>query len=80
MQSDENVSIGEDNQTNNTQARESDSELKSIHPHGLFIASLLLSAYEEFLENRRARLDAPRNSSYNRDKNICTGEGNGKLG
>jgi hypothetical protein len=82
MQSADHAAMGHQAQSNDLQNAESDSERNALHPHGLYIASLLLSAYAEFLENRRARaLDAPRNPSYNRDdKNICTGDENGTLG
>ncbi len=51
----------------------------SVHPHALYIAGLLLSAYQEFLEIRRT-IDASPNLRYNDDKNICSGDEDGKLG
>ncbi len=83
MPSCDQATMNGDHPTDNAQAHEpvSISDSNALHPHGLYIASLLLSAYDEFLEIRRARhLDAPRNPSYNRDKNICTGGKNGELG
>jgi hypothetical protein len=79
MQSHDHPAQSKDSQLNYTQAPEPDSELNLLHPHGLYIASLLLSAYEEFLENR-CRLDATRKPAYNHDKNICTGGKDGELG
>lgn len=64
----------------NTQAEsQSASRPASVHPHALYIAGLLLSAYQEFLEIHRT-IDAPSNLRYNDDKNICSGDENGKLG
>lgn len=79
MQRYDRIPISEDSQTNTKQSPGSDSGLNSIHPHTLIIASLLLSAYEEFLEKRQARLDATRNPRYNQDKNICAGGRDGEL-
>jgi hypothetical protein len=66
-------------QANNTQTDKLASGRDRQHPHALLIASLLLSAYQEFLQTRRG-LDYVQEPSYNGDKNICTGGRDGELG
>ena len=79
MSSNDQAPLNVPNQMNTQATSQSTSRPESLHPHALYIASLLLSAYQEFLEIRRT-VDAPQNLRYNSDKNTCSGDENGKLG
>lgn len=67
------------NQPDSEFATSSASDLGSPNRHASYIASLLLSAYQEFLEKHRMTIDTARQPIYNRDKNICAGDKAGRL-
>ncbi len=56
----------------NTAPVESTAQHRQHPGHALLLASLLLSAYQEFLAARRG-LDGARNAIYNEDKNSSSG-------
>lgn len=79
MAFDDYVAPGAEGQQNNTRAVNPASGRGRQYPHALLIASLLLGAYQEFLQTRRA-LDCVQEPRYNHDKNICAGGKDGEMG